>query len=617
MDFRSDAESQIATLNKELIKSASKIAQLEETTHEVQATQRQASTSNLLLKKHLDETQVKLEDTANALAGMESENVALQSKLSDSKLETQKTKELLSEMMENVVKLEGEKADTQENMTKLRKVMRQTEKTLTKLTSEQTSLQTLITASEHEICASKMKVNELTRTVSKLEKEKEESRSSAADLNSRIKILVKACEIKEGELATSYKLMEDMRRERYQLSSSLAKLQGSADSQQKVMYDQISKMEEHIRDLTQQSDKLTERNATTDASLEAERLKNEELATINAALQEAKKQLTMELEQATAIYQGLRSSYFQLVGVLEVTLEKQLREVDLSEEERESEYKTHKPFMYEPTSSPESGIASLSSSHISHELSPFSRAAVHLTSKKSLNAAKVRGAVLMLQQQLSKAQSSKQFANMDLCLARKQSSEFQLQNAQLEEKVRTLQTVLAQSNSQLEVMMETNEQLEMSCSDQEAEVSKLMRKIRDLGRETEQAQEKLEEAQLVGQAADAKLRRYMDNLLSTEAKKRDLQKRLEEKELQEKLTADEVDELKRENQLLRKQEERKDGSGMSMEDQFQAVHDLEMKVTIYSAILYLLNFLQCSIYCVCCRKKYHICLQRIPFITTW
>lgn len=582
MDFRSDAESQIATLNKELIESASKIAQLEETTHEVQATQRQASTSNLLLKKHLDETQVKLEDTANALAGMESENVALQSKLSDSKLETQKTKELLSEMMENVVKLEGEKADTQENMTKLRKVMRQTEKTLTKLTSEQTSLQTLITASEHEICASKMKVNELTQTVSKLEKEKEESRSSAADLNSRIKILVKACEIKEGELATSYKLMEDMRRERYQLSSSLAKLQGSADSQQKVMYDQISKMEEHIRDLTQQSDKLTERNATTDASLEAERLKNEELATINAALQEAKKQLTTELEQATAIYQGLRSSYFQLVGVLEVTLEKQLREVDLSEEERESEYKTHKPFMYEPTSSPESGIASLSSSHISHELSPFSRAAVHLTSKKSLNAAKVRGAVLMLQQQLSKAQSSKQFANMDLCLARKQSSEFQLQNAQLEEKVRTLQTVLAQSNSQLEVMMETNEQLEMSCSDQEAEVSKLMRKIRDLGRETEQAQEKLEEAQLVGQAADAKLRRYMDNLLSTEAKKRDLQKRLEEKELQEKLTADEVDELKRENQLLRKQEERKDGSGMSMEDQFQAVHDLEMKVTNFT-----------------------------------
>ena len=564
-------------MQSQLVASASKLAQLEDTNQDVKQALKRSEKCKVNLKQSLNEANSNADQLLKDKDELSRMNQEVQKRLEIMEaqlLRAQETRTYLEEALSKSTELRA--AATTEVSTQ-RKKLQSTQGSLAKLTAEHTKLQATLTSSQQESGKLRLKLTSTSETLHRLEIEKEATEAAASDLRQQIETMRASIHAKEEEITNLLQLLRSVKEEKSQLQSSFTTVKKEAEASRQNSAQYYLEKEKETQELKNQREQLAEKIAATELDLRREKAKKEELASEFANAQHAIQSQEEKLQQVISLYRDSHSKYSQLVSVLQGTLELPLQAVVEEELASAVEQEENENIMKQSVSDcfTDSGTSSPSPMFTASELAtstaePQNSFSTLLCSPSIVTPKGVKEAILKLQSSLATTQSREQSILAELKASQEQSGCLESQKANNEMKLSKAQESLTILQTAYEMTSKRKDELETAVASQAKELECQAARIQVLAEQVKQLNEELDASRLQREEKQKQLRKSSSDLAWLLLKKRELHKKLKVKCTMEQMLQDELESLKKEHQHLKLQGVTRESELQLVQQQLQA-----------------------------------------------
>ena len=513
-------------------------------------------------RRQCSELQQRFDSTLKEKDNLKSQCQKMKWNLDSVQGELVRSRELVVVLQERLSKSEEERSSTQSIATSTQNTLSSMEHSHAKLVSEHASLQAALTAAEKQNTSLELELRAALEKSTELGRQEESLRHTLVSVENQLKVVSRACELKEQEVASCKRRAANLERERNELSLNLSKMQESAQKQGEMDAAKQSELEAQFTKLKTINHTLHDRISSLETSLESSRCQCNELDAKVGHSDHQVASLSSQLKHSDEVRRDVQMKYSQLLSVLEATLGltpiggdhehsgtpevaaigalSSTMKSDLPSEAEKSTVDSSGRFII-AVGDHESGIGtstgSLSFSSFTGVQTPeaLKRAKnISGTSQMVLDVQLVRETILELQKQLVAEEKSKQEAMSSVIAMQKKIRSLEAEKASHEVRLQSLRSSLVSLQSSFDSVSKQRDSVQEMTKLQEEATQEHLREQRELKHQVKELKERLDEERVVKQASDTQLRKYAQVQAGHEIEKSKMEARVIELGLQKK-----------------------------------------------------------------------------------
>ena len=367
-----------------------------------------------------------------------------------------------------------------------------------------------------------------------------------------------SCERRDQEVSTYKQKVENLERERSDLSVNLTSLQQSTYSKGQAYTAKVSQMQTDLNTVKAEKEALENKISLLEVALETTQTEGNDLARKLSTSEGKREQLSSQFQQVDVLCKEVQSKYARLLGALQGTLGLQVvateGSVDQTDEGRGSDMT--KVIQSAPLVDKESGVGTSLTSEVSSFMpsSPYGSALPAQPPMSSpsklavmqLDASSIKEAILTIQKRLLAAEQSKEEALFNGTNMERKIQFLEVEKQQLESSLKETRASLVQLQEVYDNVKKSREQAETTLKIKEEAIKRLQARKDELERQVQIQEQQISSDKVARQISESKLQRFSQTQVQSDAENEQLKKKLDNVEIGKKELQSQVNKLRSE-----------------------------------------------------------------------
>ena len=427
-----------------------------------------------------------------------------------------------------------------------------------KLNNEHCRLQTELTTTQQSYNGTQLELQHVSSKLARLEKSKGDLSNHVSTLTEKMKMINMSCEQRDQEISTYKQKVDNLERERSDLSVNLTSLQQSTYSKGQAYTAKVSQMQTDLNTMKAEKEALENKISLLEVSLETTQTEGNDLARKLSTSEGKREQLSSQFQQVDALCKEVQSKYARLLGALQGTLGLQVvateGSVDQTDEGRGSDMT--KVIQSAPPVDKESGVGTSLTSEVSSFMpsSPYGSALpvqppMSSPSKLAvmqLDASSIKEAILTIQKRLLAAEQTREEALFNGTNMERKIQFLEVEKQQLESSLKETRASLVQLQEVYDTVKKSREQAETTLKIKEEAIKRLQARQDELERQVQIQEQQISSDKVARQISESKLQRFSQTQVQSDAENEQLKKKLGDVEIGKKELQSQVSKLRSE-----------------------------------------------------------------------
>ena len=413
----------------------------------------------------------------------------------------------------------------------------------------------MLTTTQQSYTGTKLELQHVTAKLARLEKNKGDLSNHVSTLTEKMKLINQSCEQRDQEISTYKHKVENLERERSDLSINLSSLQQSTYTKGQAYTAKVSQLQTDLNTVKEEKEALENKISLLEVALETAQTEGNELGRKLSTSEGKRENLSAQFQQVDTLCKEVQTKYARLLGALQGTLGLQVvttgGNVDQTDEGKVSDIT--KVIQSAPPVDKESGVGTSLTSEMSSLMSssPVRPIQPPMSSPSKLavmqlDASSIKEAILTIQKCLLAAEQAKEEAQFNGANMERKIQFLEVEKQQLELSLKEMRSNLIQMQEDHDSIKKLKEKGETSLRLKEETVKRMENRLDELERQVQFQDQQITSDKIAKQISESKLQRFNQSQMHSDAENEQLKKKLADAEIVKKDLQSQVNKLRSE-----------------------------------------------------------------------